>query len=125
MKPKNILAIDTSIAKNLVVAFFDGSSTSSIKYEIEDLESDLIPIITQRLSEKTLNVKDIDLFMIGAGPGSFMGLRLGFSVLRTWAWLYKKSIITLSSLDLLISSLNNDTKGSIIIPCIDAKMKRV
>ncbi len=61
--------------------------------------------------------------MIGRGPGSFMGLRLGFSVFRAWAWIYDKDITAVSSLDMAARSFKGDY--DIIVPCVDAKMQKV
>ncbi|MGL4563295.1 MAG: tRNA (adenosine(37)-N6)-threonylcarbamoyltransferase complex dimerization subunit type 1 TsaB [Brevinema sp.] len=124
MNIKNILAIDTSIAQHLVLGIQTENTNCQKHLVIEQLESTLMSEISEMLIACDISLEDIDLFIIGAGPGSFMGLRLGFSVLRTWAWFYQKPIITVSSLDLLSKSIPNRT-NKIIVPCIDGKMKRV
>ncbi len=120
---KNILALDTSDAGHLVLRL----STPSDNYDIVSdvrLESDLISAIDSLLQKSTLSLEDIDKFVLGQGAGSFMGLRLGFAVFRTWVWLYQKPIALVSSLELLARSFDLDDYD-ICIPCIDAKMKKV
>jgi len=122
----NILALDSSLANHLVITLLTHNQIINKNIIINHLESELIPIIDSLLNECHLKVNDINAFVIGAGPGSFMGLRIGFSVLRTWAWGLDIPIIMISSLELLkycfIEELRNDV---LYIPCIDAKMKRI
>ncbi|MGL4394390.1 MAG: tRNA (adenosine(37)-N6)-threonylcarbamoyltransferase complex dimerization subunit type 1 TsaB [Brevinema sp.] len=124
MNINNILAIDTSIAQTLLLSLETSSQKYQKKITVSDLESELIEHVDHAMNECNITLKDIDAYIIGAGPGSFMGLRLGFSVIRTWAWLHQKPIFTVSSLDLLTRSYGDEWEG-ILVPCVDAKMKRV
>ncbi|MGL5956602.1 MAG: tRNA (adenosine(37)-N6)-threonylcarbamoyltransferase complex dimerization subunit type 1 TsaB [Brevinema sp.] len=117
------LALDSSQAGHLVLRL----STSSQNYDAPTearLESDLIPAVDSLLSQAGINLENIDAFVLGQGPGSFMGLRLGFSVFRTWAWIYDKEIICVSSLDLLVRSFPQH-QHLLFVPCIEAKMQKV
>ncbi len=124
-KYKNILALDSSNAGHLVLRIITPDNYYDTVQNVR-LESELISCIDDLLKKASLTIQDIDAFILGQGPGSFMGLRLGFTVIRTWAWLYKKPIAMVSSLDLLARSfaLENDSYD-VYVPCIDAKMKKV
>lgn len=122
---KTILALDTSTAKKIILGLYSNNLSDCQDIATDHTESILIDSIDGFLKKNNISIKDIDLFIIGCGPGSFMGLRLGFSVLRTWAWLYQKPIITISSLKLFTLSFVQNDNESILIPCIDGKMKRV
>ena len=122
---KIILALDTSSANHLILRLITSNQVYDFPPSIEHLESDLIPAIDSLLKQVNLTIQDVDAFIIGKGPGSFMGLRLGFSVFRTWAWIYDKAIITVSSLELLRRSTSAQEQDILYIPCVDSKMKRV
>lgn len=123
---KNILALDSSLANHLAITLVSDNDIIAQNITITHLESELIPIIDTLLKQSNLTIHDIHAFVLGAGPGSFMGLRIGFTVLRAWAWAWDIPITLISSLKLLQYSLCTPlTPKTLYIPCIDAKMKRV
>lgn len=125
---QTFLALDSSQAGHLVLRFITPNDVyEAPQYDIR-FESQLIPEIDKLLQKAKTTISEIDAFVLGKGPGSFMGLRLGFSVFRTWAWVFNKPIITISSLELLKRSFITtfeEFQNHLIIPCIDAKMKKV
>lgn len=54
--------------------------------------------IHQVLEAAHWKIKEVDVFGIGIGPGSFTGLRIGITTVRTIADLLKKPIVKISSL---------------------------
>ena len=92
----NILGIDTSNAKKMLLALKNPTYTDVRGIEVQNLETEIIPQVDRLLQENQLSLHDIDAFVLGGGPGSFMGLRIGFSVIRTWAWLGDKLLGTVS-----------------------------
>ncbi len=50
------------------------------------------------LQRQHYDLKDIDLFAVTHGPGSFTGLRIGLSVMKTLAHLYHKPTVGVSTL---------------------------
>lgn len=127
MNPNTLfLALDSSTAQHMVLRLSTPKGDFDSPTKIEHLESALIPAIDELLQKASYTIKDIDAFVLGAGPGSFMGLRLGFSVFRTWAWVLDKPITTLSSLELLRQSyFSTSQTQDLYVPCIDGKMQRV
>ncbi|MDA0886007.1 MAG: tRNA (adenosine(37)-N6)-threonylcarbamoyltransferase complex dimerization subunit type 1 TsaB, partial [Bacteroidetes bacterium] len=70
-----------------------------------DLEDDkyrhselLTTTIRDILSQNNLSVKDLSAVAIGVGPGSFTGLRIGFSVAKGLCYPHKINLIGISSL---------------------------
>ncbi len=117
------LALDSSNAGHLVMRLSTPEGDYDFCGSIR-LESGLISETDALLKKAGLEIKDVDAYVIGAGPGSFMGLRLGFAVFRTWAWLYDKDITTVSSLDSMVRSFGG-RDYQVVVPCVDAKMQKV
>ena len=119
-----ILGIDTS-SKFLSIAL---AETDSIIIEESHLldrshSSLLVPKISQMLKKKSLSIDDVDAFIIGLGPGSFTGLRIGVSAVKGFGLATGKPCIGVSSIDAL--ALNVDVKKSMIVPVIDAKRENL
>jgi tRNA threonylcarbamoyladenosine biosynthesis protein TsaB len=116
-----ILNIETS-SKNCSVSL---SSTGKLlsHFELEDNKyrhSELLTSTIQDiLSNEKLNVKDLDAISIGVGPGSFTGLRIGFSVAKGLCYPHKIKLIGISTLKILANSL--DSKSNNIIALINDK----
>lgn len=82
--------------------------------------SGLITLHIKRvLDALNLNVKEIDYFACGLGPGSFTGLRIGIATIKALAWAQKKPVVGIPTLDILAQNVKL-TEG-IVVPIIDAK----
>ena len=116
-----ILNLETS-SKNCSVSL---SSTGKLlsHFELEDNKyrhSELLTSTIQDiLSNEKLNIKDLDAISIGVGPGSFTGLRIGFSVAKGLCYPHKIKLIGISTLKILANSL--DSKSDNIIALINDK----
>lgn len=82
----------------------------------------LIPMIKEVLDNLKLKVSDIDLFSVAIGPGSFTGLRIGIATVKSFAHVFNKPIIGVSTLEALAFNL---PYNGIIVPMIDARRDRV
>jgi tRNA threonylcarbamoyladenosine biosynthesis protein TsaB len=116
-----ILNIETS-SKNCSVSLSSMGKLLS-HFELEDNKyrhSELLTSTIQDiLSNEKLNVKDLDAISIGVGPGSFTGLRIGFSVAKGLCYPNKIKLIGISTLKILANSL--DSKSNNIIALINDK----
>jgi len=119
-----ILGIDTS-SKILSLAFSDGLDI--IKEETCVLEkrhsSLLVPKIKNMLEEIGLSIKDVDAFIVGLGPGSFTGLRIGVSAIKGFGLATDKPCIGVLSIDALAMNVKNRARS--IVPVLDAKRGNV
>lgn len=96
-----ILAIDTT-TKKASVALKDDNKIyfKQIDNDITHSEK-LLPLLDQVLNENNTNLKDIDLFAITLGPGSFTGVRIGIASIKAIAKVTNKKIFGTTSLELL------------------------
>ncbi|MFH0840332.1 MAG: tRNA (adenosine(37)-N6)-threonylcarbamoyltransferase complex dimerization subunit type 1 TsaB [Candidatus Omnitrophota bacterium] len=93
----------------------------------------LVPTIQKALKKARKKLKDVDLFAVGMGPGSFTGLRIGVTAMRGFSIALGKPIIGVPTLDaiacnVLVSgpdsrSLHNE--GLTLVPILDAKKSQV
>ena len=116
-----ILNLETS-SKNCSVSLSSMGDLIS-HFELEDdkyRHSELLTSTIQDiLFKEKLNVKDLDAISIGVGPGSFTGLRIGFSVAKGLCYPHKIKLIGISTLKILANSL--DSKSDNIIALINDK----
>lgn len=112
--------VTDSATKFLFVALFDGE-TEIFKYYKEgnnDHSVNLMTEIEKALIENQLKVADLDEIIIGIGPGSYTGLRIGVVVAKMFGWNNNIPVRTISSLALLASSNEGET---LILSEIDAR----
>ena len=103
-----ILNIETS-SKNCSVSISqNGSLLSNFDNEEEKFRhSELLTgSIKNLLDQNNLSVKDLSAVAIGIGPGSFTGLRIGFSVAKGICFPNNTKLIGVSSLKILANSVN-------------------
>lgn len=82
----------------------------------------LVPMIKEVLDSLNLKVKDIDLYGVALGPGSFTGLRIGVATIKAFAHLFNKPVVGVSTLEALAYNL---PYNKVIVPMIDARRDRV
>ena len=79
----------------------------------------LMPLISQLLTETTNSLDDIDYIACDIGPGSFTGIRIGISSVKAMAEAKKIKIIPVNSLEAL--AYNAETSEEYICSLIDAR----
>lgn len=96
-----ILAIDTTTKKAGVALKNDNNIFfKQVDNEITHSEK-LLPLLDEVLNENNTSLKDIDLFAITLGPGSFTGVRIGIASIKAIAKVTNKKIFGTTSLELL------------------------
>ena len=113
------LVID-SATKYLFVSLLDGENTLGVFYEEgnNDHSVKLMSEIERIFDANDTAVKDLDEIIIGIGPGSYTGLRIGVAVAKMFGWNNKIPVKMISSLALLASSYDGDKD---ILPEVDAR----
>ena len=118
-----VLAVDTStmIATCAVLDEEKLLGEFSLNQEMTHSEN-LVPMIKEMLDNLNLRIEDIDLFGVATGPGSFTGLRIGIATVKSFAHVFDKPIVGVSTLEGLAFNLPYD---GYIVPMIDARRDRV
>ncbi len=122
----NILAIETS-SPVLSVALQKGKTGKILQSSVRGFSKhaeNLFPILEKLLKKARLSIQDIDTFLIGRGPGSFTGLRIGFSTLKGFQSLERKDCFGALSLDLIAEQVSLP-EGSRLGVCLDAFRQKV
>ncbi|HHV47296.1 MAG TPA: tRNA (adenosine(37)-N6)-threonylcarbamoyltransferase complex dimerization subunit type 1 TsaB [Tissierellia bacterium] len=118
-----VLAVDTStvIATCAVMEDENLLGEYSLNQNMSHSEN-LVPMIKEVLDSLKLHVRDIDLYGVAVGPGSFTGLRIGIATVKAFAHVYNKPIVGISTLEALAFNLSFN---GLIVPMIDARRNRV
>jgi len=116
-----ILAIDTTTPSGSV-AILDGTRlVAEIAVEsISTHSSRLLASINLLLGALHLGIKDIEGFAVAPGPGSFTGIRIGLSTVKSFAFASGKPVAPVSSLQALAWKLRN-SQSRLVCPMLDAK----
>lgn len=119
-----ILGIDTS-SKFLNIALSEDEDIIKEESILLDRRqsSELIPRISELLKKSKIPINKIDAFVIGLGPGSFTGLRIGISAIKGFGIATGKPCIGVASIDGIACNIMENNKD--IIPIIDAKRGQV
>ncbi len=93
-----ILGIDTSLAILSVALLRDASLVSAIAMEGKSSRNEkLLPAIDWMLSESGTDRREIDLFAVTRGPGSFTGVRIGLATVQGMAIALGKPVCAMST----------------------------
>lgn len=118
-----ILALDTStlMATCAIIDEDKILGEYSLNQDMSHSEK-LVPMIKTILEGLSLGIKDIDLYGVSIGPGSFTGLRIGVATIKGFAHLFDKPLVGISTLEGLAFNL---PYNNIVVPMIDARRDRV
>ncbi|MGD8536230.1 MAG: tRNA (adenosine(37)-N6)-threonylcarbamoyltransferase complex dimerization subunit type 1 TsaB, partial [Candidatus Aminicenantes bacterium] len=67
-----------------------------------------------------LNIQDIDGFAVAVGPGSFTGIRIGLSTVKSFSYASGKPVAGVSALKALAEKLRR-SQAHLLCPVLDAK----
>ena len=80
----------------------DGAIIDKISYEAWQRQSEMmVTEVGNILKRNNINNKDIDGVVVGIGPGSYTGVRIGVTIAKTIAYALKIKVYAKSSLSLL------------------------
>ncbi|MCB1743819.1 MAG: tRNA (adenosine(37)-N6)-threonylcarbamoyltransferase complex dimerization subunit type 1 TsaB [Gammaproteobacteria bacterium] len=94
-----LLAVDTSSdACSVAVSSEDGQVLELHEVCPRRHSERLLPMIDALLADAGLRPTELDGLVLGAGPGSFTGVRLGTAAVQGLAWSLDKPVVCISSL---------------------------
>ncbi len=114
-----ILYIDTSSSYLYTAIIENQSKIAEIKKEFgQNLSKEALPEIASMFNTHNLKPEDINKIIVVNGPGSFTGIRIGITIAKVYAWSLDKPIITISALEAMAISGEENTYH---VPIIDAR----
>ena len=83
----------------------------------------LMPMVEKTLKDANVSVKDMELFAITNGPGSFTGVRIGIASVKGMADALNKKCVAISTLEAIAEPLKNE--DCIACAVMDARCNQV
>ena len=119
-----ILALETS-ARAVSVAVTENGVVLASAYQNNGLTHSrtLMPLVESVLREIGMTARDMDLFAVSTGPGSFTGIRIGVSAAKGLAFGAERPVVGVSTLAAM--ARNVAFADGIVIAAMDARRAQV
>ncbi len=118
------LAIETSTIYTVVVAGNETRLLAHARLRLEKGRGDGLPeLISDVLKKAKLKMEELDVFGVGAGPGSFTGLRVGLSMVKGLSYALNKPVAAFSSLDAIAFNRPSDVRRLAV--AVDARRSNI
>ncbi|HTM22901.1 MAG TPA: tRNA (adenosine(37)-N6)-threonylcarbamoyltransferase complex dimerization subunit type 1 TsaB, partial [Kofleriaceae bacterium] len=128
-----VLAVDTS-TMTTSVAVLDGPHPAAHAADVHvraagrsvarPASDNLLPLIERALADAGLAAAAVDAYAVGAGPGSFTGLRIGMATIKGLAFAAGKPVWAVSSLEALALDAGA-ADGTLVAAVVDARRGEV
>ena len=107
-----VLAADTSLPILSVALIRDRALIGALAMEGKGSRNEkLLPAIDWLLTENAIDRKQIDLFAVTRGPGSFTGVRIGLATLQGLGVALQRPVCTMSTHE----AIAHETRGRVVI----------
>jgi tRNA threonylcarbamoyladenosine biosynthesis protein TsaB len=121
-----ILAIETSTLTASVAILVDGKIAVEKESGVNTHSEQLLPLIDECLKSCGLKLNDLQTIAVGAGPGSFTGLRIGMATVKGLCFAADISVTPVSSLAALaLDCKSAEQSDALILPVLDARRKEI
>lgn len=118
-----VLALDTSTLMSTCAVIENGRLLGEYSLSRDMSHSErLVPMIEEILAELDIKIGEIDLYAVAKGPGSFTGLRIGVATVKSFAHVFNKPVVGISTLEALAYNM---PYHSVVVPMLDARRDRV
>lgn len=98
-----------------------GTKNFFLETEFSKHSETFFPMLDQFLHQNKMTLKNIDVFAVCCGPGSFTGIRIGLSVIKMFAYVFQKPCITVTALEVLAYNIFDKLKsGEMVCSIINA-----
>jgi len=120
-----ILSIDTTSPCGSVALMEDAGLLAEWNSESHRTHSErLLPAVDFLLKSQEMTILDVDAYAVAAGPGSFTGIRIGLSLIKSFALASGKPVAAVSTLEALAVKLMPH-RNRLICPMLDARKGEV
>ena len=120
-----LLAVETSSTACSVALQVGGELDEQHVVEAKAHTRILLPMIRKLLADADLKVGDLDALVLGNGPGSFIGMRIGASVVQGLAFGAGLNIVPISSLAAIAAEVFHHCDATRVAVAQDARMEQV
>lgn len=118
-----VLAIDTStMTASVAVVDSDAGVLAEGESGVNTHSERLIMLIDDALARASTRLADVDAIAVGAGPGSFTGLRIGMATAKGLCFATDKPLWAVSSLAALAAGCAHT---GVVVPIMDARRKEI
>ncbi len=127
MKPimTNLLAVDTSTENCSVAIRWQNNFFSEAIESPREHSQRLLPFVEQMLQQAKTDLSQLDGLVVGVGPGSFTGVRIGVSMAQGLAFSAELPVFPVSSLQALAQQAIRKHNAESVVACIDARMGEI
>jgi tRNA threonylcarbamoyladenosine biosynthesis protein TsaB len=116
-----IIAVDTSTFAGSVALLENTKLMAEVNIDSSSTHSErLLPSLDFMLKVNGMNIQDVDGFALALGPGSFTGIRIGLSTIKSFSYSSGKPVAGVSTLKALAWKLRHPQKR-VLCPVLDAK----
>lgn len=116
-----ILAFESSTAYGGVALSVDNQITEKASHRLKSHSEVLNLYVDELLKDKIKTLKDVDVFAVGIGPGSFTGIRVSLNSAKSFAYSLNKPLIEVNSLEnLAMGNASLIAQGEQLLPMINA-----
>ncbi|HDQ92783.1 MAG TPA: tRNA (adenosine(37)-N6)-threonylcarbamoyltransferase complex dimerization subunit type 1 TsaB [Synergistetes bacterium] len=120
-----VLAVDTTTPAGGVALLRGKRLLAEINQDSADTFSErLLPSIQFVLRANRLKIQDVEGFAVAVGPGSFTGIRIGLSTVKSFAYASGRPVAAVSTLAALAHKLRHPSRR-LICPLLDAKKNEI
>jgi tRNA threonylcarbamoyladenosine biosynthesis protein TsaB len=120
-----LLALDTSSDACTVAVGHDDTVVSRHALAAREHTRLLMPMIEEAMSESALDFRDLDGIVLGNGPGSFIGMRIGAAVVQGIAFASELPVVPVSSMAALALQTLEEHSEDYVAVAQDAHMQEV
>ena len=120
-----VLGVDTTNPSGSVALLKGPSLISEINQDSPaTFSARLLPAIQFLLKSNELTIQDVEGFAVAVGPGSFTGIRIGLTTVKSFAFSSGRPIAPVSTLTALARKIQHP-QNRLICPLLDAKKNEV
>ena len=130
-----ILSVDSSTRFCSVAVHRDGTEVFSTRSRVEKSASSMLTVLVQTAADAAgIGLEAIDAFAVGAGPGSYTGLRVATSVVKGLCFALDKPLVAVNTLEAMALQVRKsvsatagmiDDPALLFVPMIDARRMEV